>query len=577
MSDREPIIGIDLGTTYSLVAVLDGDAPRVLPNALGEHLTPSAISVLPSGAILVGAAARARATTHPDQTFLSFKRDMGTERTYQVAGRTFTPQELSALVLSALKKDAEVALGRSINEAVVTVPAYFGDLQRQATRDAGAIAGLAVERIINEPTAAALAYGLHQRSRNVRAVVLDLGGGTFDVTILEIIEGIVEVQASAGDIHLGGDDFDRALAEAIAERIEREHGRYFRDDAVAWARLVAAAEHAKRQLSTAKEGGQVRIALPDLPVARDRKTSVELTIGLDEAEAAWHGLIERLRAPIARALRDASLAPSAIEEVLLVGGATRMACVARLAAQVFGRLPLRALPPDEAVALGAAVQAALKQGNKAVEDLVVTDVAPFSMGVAVVSGFGGQQVDGLFSAILERGTVIPTSRVRRYHANTIGQRAIKLEVYQGERSLCRDNQRLGEILIDGLPTGPERASVDVRFTYDLNGILEVDVSVIGTKTRKVAVLERSPGRLTKAQIAEAQKAMARLKLHPRDALPNTTALARADALHVELVGHERELLATAIATFRAALESQDDALIRDVRARLTELIVSLRR
>ncbi len=538
MSEKSVIVGIDLGTTFSLVATMRDGKPVVLPNALGELLTPSAVSVEDDGRILVGAPARARATTHPTRTALAFKRDMGTDRVYDLGLKRMTPQDLSALVLGTLKRDAEAALGCAVEEAVVTVPAYFGDLQRHATRDAGAIAGLKVERIINEPTAAAMAYGLHERHREIRAVVLDLGGGTFDVTVLEIIEGVIEIQASAGDARLGGEDFDAALAERVAERVRAEQRLDLRNDARAWARLRSACEGAKKRLTDSEV---TRIALPGLPVDGGRTIDLETNLTRDDAESHWAPLLDRMRSPILRALRDASVGPDKIDEVLLVGGSTRMPCVARLAAQIFGKLPLRKLPPDEAIAMGAAVQAALKGGDEAIDDVVVTDVAPFTMGIETSTQLGESHVGGVFAPILERGTVIPASREKSFTTIAELQTQIRVQVYQGEHSLCRDNQKLGEYVVSGLPRGPAgKESIDVRFTYDLNGILEVETTIASTGKKASMVIEKTPGRLTDAQIEEARKAMTRLKFHPREALPNTTALTRADALYVELSGPARE-------------------------------------
>ena len=569
------VIGIDLGTTYSLVAALQNGKPTVLANAVGELLTPSAVSVGDDDTMLVGGAARARATTHPTRTALSFKRDMGTDRKLQLGARTFTPQELSALVLGTLKRDAEAALGRPVDEAVVTVPAYFGDAQRQATRDAGAIAGLTVERIINEPTAAALAYGLHERHREMRAAVIDLGGGTFDVTVLEILEGVVEIQSSAGDTQLGGDDFDLALAEVLAKELAGKHGVSVREEPRAWARIREACEQAKRRLTDSES---TRVALYDLPLVDKRTVHLEMPLSRGQADAAWAPLLERMKTPILRALRDASLEPSQIDEVLLVGGSTRMPCVAKLTAQLFGRLPLRTLPPDEAVALGAAVQAGLKAGDAALGDMIVTDVAPFSLGISSAKKMGRQVVTGLFTPILERGTVIPASREEGFATIEDGQRAITFSVYQGEHSLVRDNKKLGECTINDLqplPAGEQRFRV--RFTYDLNGILEVDMTSLNTGKVETLVIEGAPGRLTAQQIKEARKAMERLKFHPRDALPNATLLARAEALYVELTGSAREQLGEVLNAFRLALESQDDKLIGSVRDHLAAMVTSLRR
>jgi molecular chaperone HscC len=574
-SGQAPIVGIDLGTTYSLVAVMRDGVPTPLPNAVGELLTPSAVSVDSQGKLLVGAPARARATTHPGLTALAFKRDMGTDRVYRLGGTAMTPQELSAMVLAALKRDAEEALGLPVEEAVITVPAYFDDMQRQATRAAGEIAGLRVERILNEPTAAALAYGLHQRDRELRAVVLDLGGGTFDVTVLEIIEGVIEIQSSAGDSRLGGEDFVDVMAGVAAARIQELHGRDARAHPLGWARLREACEEAKRRLSHVEE---TRIALPQLPMAEGGPLDLELPLTRAEMEEAWTELLERIRMPIQRALRDAKLRPDQIGEVLLVGGATRMPCVVRLAAQLFGRLPLRSLPPDEAVALGAAVQAALKQGDASLEDMVVTDIAPFTMGIETATLMGRQVIDGLFTPILDRGTVIPASRVKRFSTLEDFQRQIEVKVYQGEHSRCKDNRLLGSYIVGPFPSDRAgRQDVDVRFTYDLNGILEVETTTLSTGKVETLVLEQTPGRLTERQIEEARERMARLRFHPRESLPNATALARAEALFMELTGPEREELGHVLQTFQAALETQDGEAIRQIRERLNHLIEAHRR
>ncbi len=549
-------VGIDLGTTYSLVAILRGGRPEIVPNVLGEGLTPSAVSIDERGEVLIGSAARARAVTHPELTALGFKRDMGTDKPCRLGKRELRPEELSALLLSSLKRDAEATLGRPIVEAVVTVPAYFGESARRATRVACELAELPVERIINEPTAAALAYGLHQRERELRAVVLDLGGGTFDVTVLEILEGVIEIQSSAGDTRLGGEDFLDTIVETVAGRIEEHHGFDPRKSLQDAARVREACEAAKRRLSGSDTA---RVALPALGPKRQ---DVEVELRLADVEAAFEPVLARMTVPIRRALNDANVSPSQIDEVLLVGGATRMPCVAALAAKLFGRLPSRALPPDEAVALGAAVQMALKAGDEAVEDMVVTDVAPFTLGIAVSQSLGMHQVSGLFAPILERGTVLPASRERDFHTLADGQRQIQIEVYQGEHSLCKDNQKLGTYLVKGIPAGPAgKESVAVRFSYDMNGLLEVDTTIRSTGRTASLTLDRSKNRLNDNQVAEAKQRLERLKFHPRDSLPNTTALFRAEALYAELTGIDRELLRDAMNNFRVALELQETAEI----------------
>jgi molecular chaperone HscC len=575
MSEKKsPIVGIDLGTTFSLVAVLQDGAPTLLPNAVGEVLTPSAVSVDERGRVLVGAAALARATTHPEATAVAFKRDMGTARVYTLGKARMTPQQLSALVLGALKRDAEAALGMPIEEAVVTVPAYFDDAQRQATRAAAEIAGLRAERILNEPTAAAIAYGLHERHRELRAAVLDLGGGTFDVTVIEIIDGVIEIQASAGDSRLGGEDFVDALADWTAARLGSA-GEGIRQSRQSWARLRQACEEAKRRLSA---GAEERIIAPQLAVPGGKAVDLDLVVTREQAEEAWAGLLGRLRPPILRALGDAGLAARDIDEVLLVGGATRMPCVTRLAAQLFGRMPLRTLPPDEAVAMGAAVQAALKQGDRSLDDLVVTDVAPFTLGIASAVEMGQRLVEGIFSPILERGTVIPASRVERFSTVRDFQNQIEVCVYQGEHSLCKDNRLLGRYKVDRIPSAPAgEQSVDVRFTYDLNGILEVETTIVSTRRSASLVLEQMPGRLTPQEIERAREQMARLKFHPRDGLPNVTALNRAEALFLELTGDSRTELGRGIAMLRAALESQEAEAIDNWRQYLVALVHARRR
>lgn len=563
------VVGIDLGTTYSLVSILVDGVPTVLPNAIGEHLTSSAVSLLDDGEVLVGPPARARLTTHPSRTAIAFKRDMGSDKRIDLGLRSFSPIELSAMVLQVLKRDAEAALGRPVNEAVITVPAYFGEQQRQATKQAGEIAGLRVERIINEPTAAAMAYGLHEKDREVQAVVLDLGGGTFDVTVLEIIEGVIEIQASAGDSRLGGEDFADALAEHVAVVLADEHRVDPRDDPRTFARVREACELAKRRLTLAPS---TEVVLPGLLLG---STAVDITLPLsrDDADAIWKPLLDRIRTPIKRALRDAGIDAADVEEVILVGGATRMPCFVRLAAAVFGKMPRRTLPPDEAVAMGAAVQAALKEGDESVDDIVVTDVAPYTLGISTTTSIGRQRVAGIFAPIIDRGSVIPCSRTKQFFTVEDLQTSLTLHVYQGEHPMCRDNTLLGQYTIEDLPSGPGGDhGVDVRFTYDLNGLLEVEITVIGTERREHLVIEQTPGKLSSEEVTAAREAMAKLKFHPRDSLPNTTAINRAEALYLELTGDPREHLGMTLALFRAALETESEEEIAVRRTLLNQCL-----
>jgi molecular chaperone HscC len=566
------IIGIDLGTTYSLVSALIDGEPRVLPNVLGEVLTPSAVSVREDGEVLVGAPARARAVTHASSTAVAFKRDMGTDRTLKLGSLTMTPVQLSALVLKALKADAEAALGQVVEEAVITVPAYFGDQQRQATRDAGSLAGLKVERIINEPTAAALAYGLQNRATEQRCVVLDLGGGTFDVTVLEIIEGVIEVQSTSGDARLGGEDFD----DLLTDHFVRLHAGAadWSTELEALAILRDACRRARHELS---ESLAARVVVPRLTLRSGRGLELEESVTRAQGNALWRPLLDRMLLPIERALSDARQSAETIDQVLLVGGATRMPCVVDLAQTRFRRAPMRGLPPDEAIALGAAVQAALKRGDHAVADVVVTDVAPFTLGVEITSRVGTRHITGLFAPIIERGTTIPCSRSRMFAPVDDEQREVQVRVFQGEHSECTKNQLLGTYRVADLPRKPAAENaLEFRFTYDLNGILEIEVTKLATGAKEAFVVQQRPGALSPDALEQARNDMQRWKVHPRDLLPNTTALERADAAYVTLLGEGRELLAAGIASFKAALETQEPALIERARKELVVLTKQLR-
>ncbi len=561
-SDGTHIVGIDLGTTYSLVADIQGGRPVVLPNAMGELLTPSAVSVDTDGTVLVGTAARARATRHPEASALSFKRDMGTERVWSLDGRQFSPVELSALVLRQLKLDAEKVLGALVSEAVITVPAYFGDAQRQATRDAARLAGLSAERIINEPTAAALAYGYHRRDASSRIAVLDLGGGTFDVTVLQVTEGVIEVMSSAGDVRLGGDDFTSALVEFWFE--EHHLDRASRPLSAA---LSEAAELFKRQLSSRLEvsgkfevGGRV----------------LSLTLTRLEVERLWRALIARMEAPVRQALVDARLNAREVDGVLLVGGASRMPCVVDLASQVFAGTPSTELPQDEAVALGAAVQAALKIGDASVEDLVATDIAPFSLGIATSEIIRRVRVNDVFTPILERGTVLPSSRAKVFTTLHPEQTSISVRVYQGEHSVVSKNKQLGELLIERLPPGQINA-VEIRFTYDLNGILEVETTARADGRKQATVMTSTGGKLSPERFRESQARFQMLKVLPAETLPNRTALELAETLHASLLGEEREAVAWELLQFRAALLTEDRSQIDIARRKLLEVVSQWRR
>ena len=562
------IVGIDLGTTNSAVSIWKDGEARLIPNSLGHVLTPSAVSIDEErgGDVLVGLPARERQSTHPGLTATAFKRYMGSARKTKLGKREFLPEELSALVLQRLKADAEAWLGEPVTEAVITVPAYFNDKQRKATRRAGELAGLKVERLLNEPTAAALAYGIHELGSESRFMVFDLGGGTFDVSILEIFEGVIEVRASTGDTQLGGEDFNTAMIEAFFGQLPKPLPEGDRGDPVLTQRLREAAERARRTLS-------------DNPATKMSVTwkdqSYEAEVTTDQFEAAAASLIGRLREPVLRALRDSGIRAEALNEVVLVGGSTRMPLVRRAVTRMFGRFPSHAVHPDEAVAVGAAVQAGLKSRDVALKEVVMTDVCPYTLGVeAAETGPGNQMRVGLFSPIIERNTIIPASRVERYFTIRENQRQVDINIYQGEARQVADNVLLGQLRVDTPPGRQGEICVDVRFTYDINGLLEVEVHVPSTGRRFELVILGDDS-MTPDQVAKRRAALAELKQHPRDSDANRHALARAQRCYEAFLGEERAMVSAWIGQFEACLDRQDPRAIDQARTELLKALDAL--
>ena len=553
------IVGIDLGTTHSLVGAYRDDGPVLFPNALGELLTPSVVS-LDGDRILVGQAARERLISHPQHTVAAFKRWMGTPRETRLGNRDFRAEDLSALVLKSLIADAEAALGEPVTEAVISVPAYFSDAQRKATRAAGEIAGVRVERLINEPTAAALAYGLQNREGEGRFLVFDLGGGTFDVSILECFESVFEVHASAGDNFLGGEDFLDVLVEA------------FLADASLNPRALKAAEMAqvrrrmeklKRELGTGEGTFQAQIG--------DKQ--YDWTVDESRFASLSEPLVQRMRGPIERAMRDARLQPDQLDEIVLVGGASRMPLVSRLVSRMFGRLPLRHINPDQAIALGAVVASGLKRRDAKLEEIILTDVCPYTLGTEVAKrDANGQVQTGFFHPIILRNSTVPVSREDSFSPMHDRQERLTIDIYQGENPLVANNIKLGEI---GILLDPRRSrdenSVTVRFTYDINGLLQVEVTEHATQRKHELVLEQNPGLLTPEEIRARLAALADLKVHPRDQQENIALLTRAERMYEEYL-HERDRLQEWIVHFRSALESQDNSLIARQRVQFAEAL-----
>jgi molecular chaperone HscC len=544
------LVGIDLGTTNSLIGALIDGKPRLIPNAAGEVLTPSVVGLDDSGTLLVGQAAKERLISHPQLTAASFKRYMGTQQEIQLGTQRFRAEELSALVLRSLKQDAEAFFGAPITEAIVTVPAYFNDTQRKATIAAGKLAGLHVERLLNEPTAAALAHGIANRQAESRYLVFDLGGGTFDVSIVELFDGVIEVHASSGDNFLGGDDFRDQLVKAFLT----EHAGALKIDPLKppqalLERVSRQAELAKRELSGAPKA-LMRVTWEE--------QELQWEIGAADFERHCESLLNRLGRPIQQALRDAQLRSNQLDEIVLVGGATRMPVVRKLVTKLFGRFPAVDINPDEAVAAGAAIQAALKARDAALNDIVMTDVCPYSMGVEVARQVGENQFEsGLYAPILERNSHIPISREGRFHTLQDKQSMINLRVFQGENPLVKNNILLGEINVAVPKAAAGEQSVDVRFTYDLNGLLEVEVTVVSTGKKERLVIEGNPGVLTKEEIERRFAALEKLKLHPRDELVNKQLMARAERLYEESLGDLRAAISERLVHFRVIVGRQD--------------------
>ena len=558
------IVGIDLGTTYSLVSLFREGAPRLVDNVLAARLTPSVVGLDDDGQVLVGQAAKERLITHPGLTAAAFKRYMGTDRVVQLGSRGFRPEELSSLVLRSLKADAEAFLGETVEEAVISVPAYFADAQRKATRTAGELAGLKVERLINEPTAAAMAYGLHEAQNETTFLVFDLGGGTFDVSVVEIFDNVVEVHASAGDSFLGGEDFTAALATAMLEHVGI-------DEAVLGpgerSRLWKQAELTKQQL-TLSETAELKLVLQEREVA--------WTASRELLEGHTRELAERMRRPVERAMRDAQLSVADLDGVVLVGGATRMPLVRALAAKLFGRFPLTCVHPDEAVALGTGIQAGLKARDKALSEVVLTDTSPHSLGVGVaISNERGEPIGVEFSPIIERNTVVPASREHSYSPIRDNQTEVNFEIYQGESRKLENNVKLGSLTLP-LPPGNARSrQVLVRFTYDINGLLEVDTRVAGTDVRRSLLIEGNPGFLPREEIERRLFELRRLKIHPREQMENRTLLARGERMFEESLGERRVALSRLLARFDAVLARQDPREIERERREITKELDAL--
>ena len=555
------IIGIDLGTTNSLACYFDKNQTKMIPNRLGENLTPSVVSIDEDDNIYVGKVAKERKILYPDMTADVFKRSMGTNKEFVLGDKKFKAEELSSFVLKSLKEDAEVFLQTKVEEAIISVPAYFNDDQRKATKKAGELAGLKVNRIINEPTAAAIAYGIDKRDENTRFLVFDLGGGTFDISILEKFKNIMEVRAVAGDNFIGGEDFTEVLYRLFINKVGIDEEKL---DKKTLSRIRKQCEKAKLEFSN-KKTVIIKCNVEDVPY--------ETSVNIDDYEKSCELLLTKIRKPIERSLKDAKIKLNQIDEIILIGGATRLPIIRKFVGKIFGRLPNTSVNPDEAVAIGAALQAAMKERNECIKDIVLTDVCPFSLGTEVsVKTMNNKREAGYFCPIIERNTVIPVSRTETFYTAYDNQTRVVVEILQGESRLARNNLKLGEISVT-VPKGPEGSeSIDVTYTYDINSILEVVVKVNSTGEKKKVIIQKGNEKISEEDIKARFEELNYLKIHPRDQEKNKELLFRGERMYEEFTGEDRQIIANALIQFESVLDKQDSILIEQARAELKSLL-----
>lgn len=557
------IIGIDLGTTNSLVSVWKDGKATIIPNSLGNNFTPSIVSIDEDNSILVGEVAKERLITHPNLTVSNFKRFMGTDKEFNLGSHVLSATDLSSLILKSLKRDAESFLGEEVTEAVISVPAYFNDSQRKATKIAGELAGLKVERLISEPTAAAISYGMHKAENDTQFLIFDLGGGTFDVSILELFDNVMEVKSIAGDNYLGGEDFNNLLISYFLEKNDL-YLESLNDKNIST--LHKEAESCKRSISKYSKGN-MKLNIDS--------SNYELTIDSDTFEKICNELLLKLKTPIYRAMRDADISTDELDAVILIGGSTKMPLIRSTVSRIFKTLPFSNINPDEAVAIGAAIQAGLKERNEDLKEMILTDVCPYSLGVAIGKKQNNSYIGDIFSPIIERNSPIPISKSEIYTTIHDYQKEIIIDIYQGERMNVNENIKLGTMSINIPPKLAGEELVDIRFTYDINGLLEVEATSIETGIKKSIVIEKSPGSMSKEEIAERLKELEKLKIHPKDELENRLIIARGERLYEESLGEKRNFIENLLINFQYTLNTQNLKQISIERKKLTDIFNEL--